>query len=115
MQSHTSTGLLGRRATRRMAHGLAMDERRSTTTAMAWVLSRSTVVSNPKRHEERRARDNVHIWGGPFFRPNGEKEEGMTYKSRLAAIDERFGREPFPHERARGTIVDRVDQPADVI
>jgi hypothetical protein len=52
---------------------------------------------------------------GRVFRPNGEKEEGMTYKSRLAAVDERFGREPFPHERARGSIVDRVDQATNVV
>ena len=82
---------------------------------MAWVLSRSTIVSNPKRHGERRARDDVYRWAGDKFRPNGEKEQGMTYKSRLAAVDERLGREPFPHERARGSIVDRVDQAANVI
>lgn len=58
-----------------------MDERRSTTTAMAWVLSRSTVVSNPKRHGERRARDDAHIhtvWAGDKQQilgvPNGENE-----------------------------------------
>jgi len=39
----------------------------------------------------------------------------MTYKSRLAGIDEWFGREPFPHKRARGSVVDRVDQPTNVI
>jgi hypothetical protein len=40
---------------------------------------------------------------------------GMTYKSHPASVDEWFGREPFPHERARGFIVDRVDQPANVV
>ena len=50
------------------------------------------------------------------FRHAEQREEGsMTYKSRLAGIDERFGCKPFPHERARGSIVDGVDQPADVI
>jgi hypothetical protein len=39
----------------------------------------------------------------------------MTYKSHPASVDEWFGREPFPHERARGFIVDRVDQPANVV
>ena len=61
-----------------MAHGLAMGELLSTTTAMAWVLSRSTVVSNPKRYGERRARDDVHIWAGDKQKflgmPNSEKK-----------------------------------------
>ena len=39
----------------------------------------------------------------------------MTYKSRLAGVDEWFGGEPFPHESARGPVVDRVDQPANVV
>jgi len=36
-------------------------------------------------------------------------------KSHPTSVDEWFGREPFPHERARGFIVDRVDQPANVV
>jgi hypothetical protein len=39
----------------------------------------------------------------------------MTYKSNLAGINERFGGEPFPHERAGGAIIDRIDQPANIV
>ena len=47
--------------------------------------------------------------------PGQVRESGMTYKSHFAAVDERFGGEPFPHESARGSVVDRIDQPANVV
>ena len=39
----------------------------------------------------------------------------MAYESALAGVDEGLGGEPLPHERARGTVVDGVDQAADVV
>jgi hypothetical protein len=39
----------------------------------------------------------------------------MTYKSYLTCVDERFCREPFPHERARRPVIDRIDQPANIV
>lgn len=50
-----------------------------------------------------------------FRRAERRERGGMTYKSRLAGIDEGFGCEPFPHECARRSIVDGVDQPVNVI
>lgn len=47
----------------------------------------------------------VEIWAWHEF----------THEARLASVDEGFGREPFPHERAGRPVVDRVDQAADVV
>ena len=38
-----------------------------------------------------------------------------AYEAGLAGVDKGFGREPLPHERARGAVVDRVDEAADVV
>ena len=39
----------------------------------------------------------------------------MAYEAGLAGVDEGLGREPLPHERARGAVVDGVDEAADVV
>lgn len=39
----------------------------------------------------------------------------VTYESAFLGIRERFRGEPFPHESARGSIVRRCEQAADVI
>ena len=38
-----------------------------------------------------------------------------SHEAGLAGVDEGLGGEPLPHERARGTVVDGVDQAADVV
>jgi len=45
-------------------------------------------------------------------RPRGGHGADKPY---LAGVNEWLGGEPFPHECARGPIVDRVDQPTNVI
>jgi hypothetical protein len=39
----------------------------------------------------------------------------VTYKPYLAGVNEWLGGEPFPHERARGSVVDRINQPANIV
>jgi hypothetical protein len=39
----------------------------------------------------------------------------VTYKSYLTGVNEWLGGEPFPHECARSPIIDRVDQPTNII
>jgi hypothetical protein len=39
----------------------------------------------------------------------------LTYKSHLACIDKRFGGEPLPHKCAGGSVVDRTDQPVNIV
>ena len=46
------------------------------------------------------------------IRPRGGS---VTYKPYFPSVNEWLGGEPFPHECTRGPIVDRVDQPANVI
>ena len=60
------------------------------------------------------------IWAGGQTRRGDEQgggrdKGGGTYEAGLAGVDEGFGGEPLPHERARGTVVDGVDQAADVV
>ena len=38
-----------------------------------------------------------------------------SHEAGLACVDEGLGGEPLPHERARGAVVDGVDQAADVV
>ena len=47
--------------------------------------------------------------------PSQARGGGMTHKSHFAVLDERLGGEPFPHESARGSVVDRIDQPMNVV
>ena len=42
-------------------------------------------------------------------------EGTAAYEAGLAGVDEGLGREPLPHERARGAVVDGVDEAADVV
>jgi len=92
-----------------------MDEQRSTTRATGWGPSRSVEIK-PNHHHHVEPRDYA---GGALSYgrvPPGQMTGGcVTYKFRLAGVDERFGGEPFPHESARGSAVDRVDQPANVV
>jgi hypothetical protein len=43
------------------------------------------------------------------------KPTHWTYETSFACIDKRFGREPFPHKRARRAIIHRINETADVI
>lgn len=38
-----------------------------------------------------------------------------TYKTTLAAVGKRLGREPFPHERTRRPVIHGIDQTSNVI
>ena len=45
----------------------------------------------------------------------GTRHNEVTYKSYFACVDKRFGGEPFPHKCARGSVVDRIDQPVNIV
>lgn len=51
---------------------------------------------------------------------NGSLESGprgrdVTYKPHFTSVNEWLCGEPFPHECARGPIVDRVNQPTNIV
>ena len=98
-------GFAGKRAARATARGLVMDERLSAIWPGSWD---GTDLSDPKYGSGRWIMERVLFTCARTKRP-------MTYKSNLASINERFGGEPFPHERAGGAVIDRIDQPANIV
>jgi hypothetical protein len=47
--------------------------------------------------------------------PRRHKSNEITYKSHFACVDKWLGGEPFPHKSAGGAVVDRIDQPANIV